>query len=131
MLPPVVKLATIYFDGGGQRPGPVTASCTVELSDGSFDQAVTRFDQGTHNIAEWEALILGLRLARRHGARSVAVRGDSMLVVRQVKREWKAKDPVLRSLRMEAEKLLAEFESWSVEWIPRKENRVADALGRA
>lgn len=41
------KLATIHFDGGGQSPGPVTAACTVELSDGSFDQAVKRFDQGT------------------------------------------------------------------------------------
>src|SRR5689334_11238765 len=61
--PQVMKLATIHFDGGGQSPGPVAAACTVELSDGSFDQAVKRFDQGTHNTAEWQALILGLRLA--------------------------------------------------------------------
>ena len=42
----VMKRATIHFDGGGQSPGPVTAACTVALSDGSFDQDVTRFDQG-------------------------------------------------------------------------------------
>jgi hypothetical protein len=41
-----MKRATIHFDGGGQSPGPVTAACTVELSDGSFDQDVERFDQG-------------------------------------------------------------------------------------
>jgi ribonuclease HI len=68
------------LDGGGQSPGPVTAACTVELSDGSFDQAVKRFDQGTHNTAGWQALILGLRLARKHGERHVVVKGDSMLV---------------------------------------------------
>jgi len=78
-----MKRATIHFDGGGQSPGPVTAACTVELSDGSFDQDMKRFDQGTHNTAEWHALILGLRVALKHGERHVVVKGDSMLVVKQ------------------------------------------------
>ena len=129
--PEVMELATIHFDGGGQSPGPVTAACTVELSDGSFVQAVRRFDQGTHNTAEWNALILGLRLALKHGERHVVVKGDSTLVVKQVNGEWKTKNPALLPLRTEAEELLAQFESWSVEWIPRKENRRADELGRA
>src|SRR5215207_2347266 len=114
-----------------QSPGPVTAACTVELSAGSFDQAVTPFDQGTHHTAEWHALILGLRLARKHGERRVVVKGDSMLVVKQVNGEWEAKNPALQSLRMQAEELLAQFESSRVEWIPRKENRRVDELGRA
>ena len=126
-----MKLATIHFDGGGQSPGPVTAACCVELSDGSFVEGVRRFDQGTHNTAEWHALILGLRLALTHGERHAVVKGDSMLVVRQVNREWKTKNPALQSLRAQAEELLAQFESWRVEWIPRKENRCADELGRA
>ncbi len=129
--PEVKESAIIHFDGGGQSPGPVTAACTVELSDGSFDQDAKRFDQGTHNTAEWNALILGLRLARKHGERHVVVKGDSTLVVKQVNREWKTKNPALRSLRTEAEELLAQFESWRVEWIPRKENWRADELGRA
>jgi ribonuclease HI len=129
--PQVMKLATIHFDGGGQSPGPVTAACTVELSDGSFVEGVRRFDQGTHNTAEWQALILGLRLALTHGERQVVVKGDSMLVVKQVNGEWKTKNPALQSLRTQAEELLAQFESWSVEWIPRKENRRVDELGRA
>ena len=129
--PQRMKLATIHFDGGGQSPGPVTAACIVELSDGSFDQDVKRFDQGTHNTAEWHALILGLRLALNHGERHVVVKGDSTLVVKQVNGEWKTKNPALRPLRTQAEKLLALFESWRVEWIPRTENRRADELGRA
>jgi ribonuclease HI len=125
-----MDLATIHFDGGGERPGPVTAACTVELSDGSFVQAVRRFDQGTHNTAEWHALLLGLRLALTHGAQRVVVKGDSMLVVKQANDEWKTKHPTLRPLRTQAEELLAQFESWSIEWIPREENWRADALGR-
>jgi ribonuclease HI len=125
-----MKRATIHFDGGGRSPGPVRAACTVELSDGSFEKDVERFDQGTHNTAEWNALILGLRLALKHGERHVLARGDSMLVVRQINREWQTRNAALQALRAQAEELLAFFESWSVEWIPRRENRRADELGR-
>jgi ribonuclease HI len=75
----VMKRATIHFDGGGQSPGPVRAVCIVELSDGSFDKDVKRFDQGTHNTAEWHALILGLRVALKHGERHVVVRATRCL----------------------------------------------------
>jgi hypothetical protein len=82
-------------------------------------------------LAEWQALILGLRIALEHGERHVVVKGDSMLVVRQINREWKTKNEALRSLRAQAEELLARFETWRVEWIPRKENRRTDELGRS
>lgn len=122
--------ATIHFDGGGQSPGPVRASCVVELSDGSEYKEVEHFDRGTHNFAEYQGLILGLRLARKQGARKVVVKGDSTLVVKQVNGEWKTKHPTLQPLRAKACDLLAEFDDWRVEWIPREENRRADKLGR-
>lgn len=124
------KLATIHFDGGGRSPGPVTAACTVEFSDGSRVQAVRHFDKGTHNTAEWNALIIGLRLALTHGERHVVVKGDSRLVVEQINGESKTKHPGLRPLRAQAAQLLVLFESWSVKWIPREENWRADAVGR-
>ena len=126
-----MKLATIHFDGGGLSPGPVTAACTVQFSDGSVKEDVKRFDQGTHNMAEWQALILGLRIALKRGERHVVVKGDSMLVVKQINREWRTKNEALRSLRAEAEGLLVRCETWRVEWIPRKENRRTDELGRS
>jgi ribonuclease HI len=129
--PELTTQATIHFDGGGLSPGPVTAACTVELSDGTHYEHVRRFDQGTHNTAEWHALILGLRVALKHGERHVVVKGDSLLVVKQINREWKTTNAALLALRAQAEELLALFETWSVEWIPRKENRRADELGRA
>jgi ribonuclease HI len=129
-LPEVTELATIHFDGGGQSPGPVVAACTVELSDGSSYEDVERYGQGTHNIAEYQALILGLLLARKHGARDVVVKGDSTLVVKQVTGEWRTKHPTLQPLRAKACDLLEQFDNWRVEWIPRKENRRADELGR-
>ena len=122
--------AIIEFDGGGQSPGPVKSACIVQLSDGSVVKDRKRFDRGTHNFAEYQALMLGLRLAREHGARRVVVRGDSKLVVNQVNGEWKTKHPTLQPLRAEAHGLLAEFDDWRVEWVPREQNKRADALGR-
>jgi ribonuclease HI len=52
-------------------------------------------------------------------------------VVKQVNGEWKTKHPTLQPLRAKACDLLAQFDDWRVEWIPRKENRRADELGRA
>lgn len=126
-----MKLATIHFDGGGLSRGPVTAACTVQLSDGSFKEDVKRFERGTHNVAEWQTLILGLRIALTHGEWHVVVKGDSMLVVRQINRERQTKNETLRPLRAQAEELLAQFETWRVEWIARKENRRTDELGRS
>ena len=128
--PKVIKLATIHFDGGGLSPGPVTAACIVDLSDGSSYEDVKCFDQGTHNTAEYQALILGLRLALKHGARRVEVMGDSTLVVKQVNGEWKTKNQTLRPLRAQAVELLERFESARVKWIPREDNQRADKLGR-
>ena len=125
-----MKKALIQFDGGGQSPGPVVASCIVELSDGSVVKDRKRFAEGTHNFAEYQALMLGLSLARKHGERKVLVQGDSSVVVNQVNGEWKTREPKLQPLRAEARALLEQFEDWTVEWIPRKENRRADAFGR-
>src|SRR4051812_7409741 len=101
-----MELATIHFDGGGLSPGPGTAACMVQLRDGSIEEDVKRFDRGTHIIAEWQALILGLRIAVKHRERHVLVKGDSMLVLKQISREWKTKNETLRSLRAQAEELL-------------------------
>jgi ribonuclease HI len=122
------KLATIHFDGGGMTPGPVVAACIVELTDDYED--VETFDEGTHNVAEYQALMLGLRLARKHGAERAVVMGDSRVVVNQINGEWKTRNLRLRGLRNEATELLDQFESWSVKWIERKENWRADQLGR-
>ena len=126
----VAKLATIHFDGGGLKPGPVTAACVVELSDGPYGAYAERFDEGTHNTAEYLALILGLRMAWAHGAQQVKACGDSQLVVEQINGRSKTKQAGLLPLRAKAMELLERFERWDVVWIERENNKRADELGR-
>ena len=53
----------------------------------------------TNNIAEYEALMLSLKLLKKHGSKRIILRGDSKLVVKQIKGEYSAKHPRLRSYR--------------------------------
>jgi ribonuclease HI len=58
----------------------------------------------------------------------VDVRGDSELIVRQVRGEWDTNDPGLRERRVRARELLDGFDRWSLEHVPREVNDRADRL---
>jgi ribonuclease HI len=55
--------------------------------------------QYTNNIAEYEALMLSLKLLKKFGAKKIMVRGDSELIIKQVKGEYAVKHPHLRAYR--------------------------------
>ena len=84
--------------------------------------------EATNNVAEYRALLLGLELARSLGARAVEVVNDSELVARQIGGQYKVKNPGLRPLWLEAMAALREFDSWSVQNVPRALNARADEL---
>ena len=85
----------------------------------------------TNNVAEYRALLLAIARARALGARSVDLVGDSELIVRQVRGEYKVKDPGLRPLHAAVAQALHGFERWSIRNVPRDENAAADALVNA
>ena len=82
----------------------------------------------TNNVAEYTALVLALREARRLGAQEVDLRLDSQLIVEQLHGRWRVKDAKLRILHAEARQLLGAFASWQARHEPRATNRAADAL---
>jgi ribonuclease HI len=61
-----------------------------------------RLGKGTNNIAEWSALIEGLKLAKAHGCRELEVRGDSQLIIRQITGRYMVKSQNLIPLHDEA-----------------------------
>jgi ribonuclease HI len=120
----------VHVDGGARgNPGPAAIATVVSTPDGEIvEEHGERIGEATNNVAEYRALLLGLDRARARGAREVELVGDSELVVRQVRGEYKVKDDALKALYAKVVKALAEFDSWSIRNVPREENAEADRL---
>lgn len=88
------------------------------------------FGIGTNNQAEYRALILGLRHALAAGVTDVTVHGDSQLILRQLEGRYKVKNAELKPLHAEAARLLRQFGSVKLAWVPRAENGVADEASK-
>lgn len=86
--------------------------------------------EGTNNIAEYHALIAGLRHALRLGLWDLEIESDSLLVVMQVLGKFKVRDSFLKRLHAETSALMSLFRRWSIKHIRREENDAADALSR-
>lgn len=120
--------ASLYFDGACHgNPGPSAGGAVLRIETRMEPKLVQGgVFHGTNNQAEYSGLISGLHEALKAGVRHIEIRGDSKLVVEQVNGRWRAKQAHLRSLQGEAQMLLAQFDSWSLEWIPRESNKIAD-----
>ena len=118
-----------YFDGASRgNPGKAGAgACLVDSSGEMVWECAEFLGRRTNNEAEYTALIRLLAEARARGIPSLEVRGDSKLVICQVKREWKINLPHLRKLAEEAWALM-EGMTVTLIWIPREKNKLADAL---
>jgi ribonuclease HI len=84
--------------------------------------------QCTNNIAEYEALMRGLKLLKKVGAKKIMVRGDSELIIKQIKGEYAAKHPRIRAYRnvvLDAPQFLTEVD---LQVMPRGQNILADGL---
>lgn len=119
----------VYFDGACHgNPGPGAVGWVLVNGDGIVADGGERIGETTNNRAEYEALIRALTAAYEFGFDRVDVRGDSELIVRQVRGEWNTNDPELRELRVTARELLDRFDAWTLEHVPREVNERADEL---
>lgn len=118
-----------YFDGASRgNPGEAGAGALLIDNDGVVVWEASRYlGKRTNNEAEYSALLLLLSAARERGVRELKVYGDSKLVVCQVSRQWKINLPHLRALAKEAWEL-SEGMNLQLQWIPREQNKKADAL---
>lgn len=123
----------VNFDGGARgNPGPAAIAAVVSTSAGEvLEERSETIGEATNNVAEYRALLLGIERARELGAASVELVGDSELIVRQVRGEYRVKDPGLRPLHAATAEALRGFARWSIRNVPRIENAAADALVNA
>ena len=120
---------TIVFDGGSRgNPGPAYGSYQIAHRDG--EAYIRRLELGvaTNNVAEYRTLIAALedlteriRQAGQDPADyTVEVKGDSRLVIRQVRGEWQVREPHLRPLCDRVRTLLSRFREARLTWHPRE-----------
>lgn len=117
------------FDGGTRpdNPGPSAIGYIVEADDWT-EEGSEHIGESTNNRAEYHALIRGLEVASEKGCTKVEARGDSQLVVRQVRDEWSVNEPELRPLRDRVQELAEEFKTFEIQHVSRDENWEADEL---
>jgi ribonuclease HI len=84
--------------------------------------------KATNNMVEYEALLFGLSTALSLGVWQLLTKGDSQLIVKQVKEDYSYSDPQLTAYLLHAHKLGKDFEALDLQHIPRAENAVADDL---
>jgi ribonuclease HI len=117
--------------GTGTTDNPAQGAIGVVLWDPNghqIDQISERIGPAINTVAEYRALIKGLKLARSHGIHRIRVFLDSELVVDQVNGHAKVHKEHIRPLHTEACALLQEFPNHRISWVPRKWNAEADAL---
>jgi hypothetical protein len=82
----------------------------------------------TNNMAEYETMLFGLSTTLSLGVRQLLVKGDSQLIVKQVKGDCSCNDPQLAVYLLHARKLGKDFKVLDLQHIPRVKNAVADDL---
>ena len=122
--------ATLFADGGSRgNPGPAASGSVLVAPDGAILREIGHFlGIATNNVAEWNALCFGLEGALEMGIRSLAVRLDSELVVKQMTGHYRVKHIDLQPLHRRASALLRRFEHVDIRHIPREQNTLADRL---
>ncbi|HSQ22426.1 MAG TPA: ribonuclease HI family protein [Coriobacteriia bacterium] len=120
----------VNTDGGARgNPGPAGVGVVLRSPDGAIAaEGGAYLGETTNNVAEYEAVLWGLRAALAAGASHVEVRADSELVVKQMNGAYRVKSPGLRPLFLEAQQLRRRFERVEFVHVRREANAEADAL---
>jgi ribonuclease HI len=122
--------ARLSTDGGARgNPGPAALAYVLEAADGTvLDARGERIGVATNNVAEYRALVAGLRSALELGVTELDVVSDSELLVRQMRGEYRVKNAALRELSAEAARLARELGAVTYTSVPREHNELADRL---
>ncbi|NMB85932.1 MAG: ribonuclease HI family protein [Methanothrix sp.] len=129
-------MITVYFDGlcHPKNPCGVAAFGYLVLRNGQVVhkgfRAVGEGKGMTNNVAEYEGLMSAAQWIADEGIEEkIVIKGDSQLVIKQMKGEWKVKSATSKKYVPKIERLL-EGKDVSFVWVPREENEEADRLSR-
>ncbi len=119
----------IYTDGASRNnPGEAGAGVFIMQDDEPVARIARYLGTATNNVAEYTAAIIGLEHAVKLEVSRVKLFADSELLVKQLNGQYRVKNEGLKPLYNRAKELIAKIGSVEVQYIPRAQNREADAL---
>ena len=123
-------MITAFIDGGARgNPGPAGYGCHIVDADGQTLAALHgALGTATNNVAEYNGLLAALGWAADHGHTRVHIKSDSLLLVEQMKGNYRVKNEGLIPLYRQARHLVARVGTVTFEHIPREKNKEADRL---
>ncbi len=121
---------SLYIDGAARgNPGPAGVGVVLcDGHDGTLREFGKYIGETTNNVAEYTALIYGLQEALIQKVKRLNVYTDSELLARQLQGRYRVKETHLKLLHDQALVLIKHFNHFSIQHLPRRENRRADRL---
>lgn len=123
-------MITAHFDGGARsNPGPAGYGVYIVDDQGTvLAELHGSLGNTTNNIAEYNGLIAALQWAVDHDVTALTVKGDSLLIIEQMRGNYKVKNEGLKPLHMKARLLVMQIGNVKFEHVPREQNTDADRL---
>ncbi|HET7214122.1 MAG TPA: ribonuclease HI family protein [Terriglobia bacterium] len=119
-----------HIDGGSRgNPGPAAYAVVINSKDGTHLASLSKYlGHATNNVAEYEGLLAALSYALQLNHPRLKIITDSELLARQIKGQYKVKNPNLKVLYDRACALISQFDTFRIEHVRREHNREADRL---
>jgi ribonuclease HI len=123
-------LITAYVDGGARgNPGPAGYGVYIVDADGIvLAELHAPLGKATNNVAEYHGLLAALRWALERGVARLHIRADSLLLVEQMRGNFRVKNASLLPLYQEAQRLAGQVGVVTYEHVRRELNKDADRL---
>jgi ribonuclease HI len=118
----------MYFDGAGTKDSTGAMVVLISPSKETISLLFKLDFRTTNNIAEYEALLLGLNSAKEMGIKGLKVFGDADLIIQQVNSTFQTKHVRLKAYRDEVWKVRDSFSIFEISYIPRDMNQPVDSL---
>ncbi|XP_057530747.1 uncharacterized protein LOC130809121 [Amaranthus tricolor] len=120
----------LYVDGSSTQSASGAGLLIVSSAGVRMERAVRFEFAASNNEAEYEALLMGLRICYETGAKKLSAFSNSQLIVGQVNGEFEAKDDSMKMYLQQVKEFVQKFDKFTLEHIPRSQNAQADSLAK-
>jgi ribonuclease HI len=124
------ELWTMFFDGSLMKTGAGAGLLFISPLGKHLRYVLRLHFPASNNVAEYEALVNGLRITIELGVRRLDARGDSHLVIDQVMKNSHCRDPKMEAYCDEVRRLEDKFYGLELNHVARRYNKTADELGK-